>query len=66
MTILSLSMQDLRWRRVLLVVTVVFGLGSVMARAHYTADVIAGGALGYALVAWGRTHLAPRAAPAPS
>ena len=61
MTILSLSMQDLRWRRVLLVATIVFGLGSVMARAHYTADVIAGGALGYALVAWGRTHLAPSA-----
>jgi membrane-associated phospholipid phosphatase len=66
MTILSLSIQDVRWRRVLLVATIVFGLGSVMARAHYTADVIAGGALGYALVAWGRTRLAPRAAPAPS
>jgi membrane-associated phospholipid phosphatase len=58
MTILSLSLEDPLWRRVLLAATVVFAVGSVMARAHYTADVIAGGALGYALVSWGRRNLA--------
>lgn len=58
MTILSLTVEDPLWRRTLLAVTLVFALGSVMARAHYTADVVAGGALGYALVSWGRGHLA--------
>jgi len=58
MTILSLCVEDPRWRRVLLVVTMVFAIGSVMARAHYTADVLAGGALGYALVDWGKGRLA--------
>ena len=58
MTILSLTVEDPVWRRLLLAVTIVFALGSVMARAHYTADVIAGGALGFALVYWGRNHLA--------
>jgi membrane-associated phospholipid phosphatase len=58
MTILSLSMADRRWRRALLAVAIVFAIGSVMARYHYTADVLAGGALGYALVSWGRARLA--------
>ena len=58
MTILSLTVEDQLWRRSLLAVAVVFALGSVMARAHYTADVIAGGALGWALVYWGRNHIA--------
>jgi membrane-associated phospholipid phosphatase len=64
MTILSLSMADRRWRRALMVVTIVFAVGSVMARHHYTADVLAGGLLGYALVSWGRgklAHLSPNA-----
>jgi len=58
MTILSLIVEDPLWRRSLLAVTIVFALGSVMARVHYTADVIAGGAVGYALVSWGRGRLA--------
>ena len=58
MTILSLSVEDARWRRVLLAVSIVFAIGAVMARAHYTADVVAGGALGYTLVSWGRGRLA--------
>jgi hypothetical protein len=58
MTILSLSVVNLRWRRALMAVTVAFAFGSVMARDHYIADVLAGGALGYALVSWGRGHLA--------
>ena len=58
MTILSLSMADRRWRRALLAVAIAFAIGSVMARYHYTADVLAGGALGYALVSWGRARLA--------
>ncbi len=62
MTILSLVLQDRRWRRAMLAVSVAFALGTIVARTHYTADALGGWVVGYALVSWGRRHLAHLAA----
>jgi hypothetical protein len=61
MTIMSLSLRDLRWRRAFMAATCVFAFGTILARAHYTADALGGWLLGYAVIAWGRRHLGPRA-----
>ena len=61
MTICSLAIHDRRWRRALLALTVVFALGTIVSRTHYTADALGGWLLGYAIMSWGRRHLAPLA-----
>jgi hypothetical protein len=58
MTILSLSVQERRWRRILLIATGSFALGTLLARTHYTADALGGWLLAYAVISWGRRHLA--------
>ena len=56
MTVLSLSVASPRWRRAFLAATVAFALGTMIARTHYTADAVAGGLLGHAIVLWGRAR----------
>src|SRR5262249_40571554 len=66
MTILSLSVQDRRWRRGLLLATALFACGTLLARTHYTGDALGGWLLAYAIISWGRRHLPiPPAAPPP-
>ena len=60
MTIMSLSLRDTRWRRGFMTATLVFAFGTILSRAHYTADAMGGLLAGYAIVAWGRRHLGPR------
>ena len=60
MTILSLAVENPRHRRWLLAATVVFALGTLLARTHYTADVLAGGLLGYGITAWSRRRVGAR------
>jgi hypothetical protein len=62
MTIMSLSTADTRWRRVFLAATVLFALGTMLSRTHYTADAIGGWTLAYAVTSWGRRHIAERSA----
>ncbi len=66
MTILALSVPDRLWRRGLLAATVVFGVGTMLARTHYTGDVLGGLVIGYAVFAWGRRHLGAAFAGAPA
>jgi len=61
MTILSLSVHETRWRRAFLACTIVFAVGTMLARTHYTADWLGGALVGYAIVSWGRRHLDSRA-----
>ena len=60
MTILSLAVEDPRRRRWLLAATAVFAFGTLLARTHYTADVLAGALLGYAITAWSRRRVGVR------
>src|SRR6185295_1343524 len=62
MTILSLSVENRRWRLGLLAATAVFAFGTLLARTHYTADALGGWLLGYAIIAWSRRHLGERVA----
>lgn len=62
MTILSLAVTDRRWRIGLLAATAVFGFGTLLARTHYTADVLGGFVVGFAVWAWGERWLRLRAA----
>ena len=62
MTILCLAVEDVRWRRGLLAFTAVFAFGTLLARTHYTADVIGGALLGYGITAWSRRALGVRSA----
>ena len=62
--------RDTRWKRFFLVVALVFGLGTMMAKAHYTADLLGGLLLAHAvatvaLQALARREPAPVASPAP-
>jgi len=63
MTILSLSVSNRAWRRAFLVTTAAFAFGTLLARTHYTGDALGGWLVGYAIVLWGRSHLAGPAAP---
>ena len=56
MTVLSLSVAAPRWRHAFLAATVVFALGTMIARTHYTADAFGGWLLGYGIVLWGRAR----------
>jgi len=62
--------RDTRWRRFFLVVALVFGLGTMMAKAHYTADLLGALLLSHAVAslalhAFARGETAPVASPAP-
>jgi membrane-associated phospholipid phosphatase len=59
--------RDQRWRRFFLVVALVFGLGTLLAKAHYTGDLLGALLLSHAvatvvLQASGRLKAAPREA----
>ena len=58
MLIMALSFAKTNARRIAIVVTVIFGIGSMLTRAHYTIDVIAGLMLAYGIVLW--TKQSPR------
>jgi len=58
MTVLSLSVDSRPWRRIFLATTVVFALGTVIARTHYGADALGGWLTACAVVMWGRGRLA--------
>jgi len=64
MTILSLSVSNRAWRRAFLVTTAAFAFGTLLARTHYTGDALGGWLVGYAIVLWGRSHLAGPDTPA--
>jgi membrane-associated phospholipid phosphatase len=66
MTTLSLSVRPIPWRRAFFVLTALFALGTILARTHYTADVLGGWMLAYAIVKWSQGHLAHPATPVPS
>lgn len=62
--------RDTRWKRFFLVVALVFGLGTMMAKAHYTADLLGGLLLSHAvatvaLQAFAKREPVPAASPAP-
>lgn len=55
--LMSFFLAD-RWpRRIMAVATVLFGLGTILAKTHYTADVFGGFLLAYAVWAWSQRHL---------
>ncbi len=54
--LLALQITDRTWRRVLLIGALVFGLGTILAKTHYTGDLLGGWLLAYAIVAWSRLH----------
>lgn len=60
---LHLKPRGLRWA--FAVSAVLYGIGTMLARAHYSADTLGGLLLGYAVFVWGERNLPPVAA-APS
>lgn len=54
--LMSRSIERRSIRRVLLVATILFGIGSIVTRAHYTADFFGGLLLAYGVEAWAERH----------
>jgi len=52
MTLLALSLADRRWRLGLFAAAIIFGLGTMLTRAHYTADTMAGMINAFAVTAF--------------
>jgi membrane-associated phospholipid phosphatase len=50
LTIMALSLTDRRARILMMAAVVVFGLGTVLAKTHYTADLLGGGLFAYLIV----------------
>lgn len=57
MFLFSLLVRHRRIRLAFVLATILFGIGSVLARAHYTADILGGLLLGYAVVQFGKAYL---------
>ncbi len=57
MVLMALIVRQPSWRRWLLTAAVIFALGTVLARTHYTADGLGGALLAYAVVAWSRNRI---------
>lgn len=57
MFLLARAIRDPRWRRGIIAAALVFGLGTMLTKAHYTADLFGGLLLGYAVSVWGEKHL---------
>lgn len=57
MMLLAFSIQDRRWRWGLIGLAVAFGVGTMLTRAHYTADTVSGMVNAYAVAsAFGLVH----------
>lgn len=54
--LMSRSIHHHLIRPIFLTATILFGVGAMLARAHYTADIIGGLLLAYAVEAWARQH----------
>lgn len=52
LTILAMNLQEHRWRWWLWVGIVLFGIGTMLAKNHYTMDSVAGIIIGYAVATW--------------
>ncbi len=57
LTIMSLMLANRRTRMVMLLGTLLFGFGTMLAKTHYTADLLGGMLLAYGIVAWGRRYI---------
>lgn len=57
MFLLARAIRDLRWRRAVIAAALIFGIGTLLTKAHYTADLFGGLLLGYAVSVWGEKHL---------
>lgn len=53
----ALSLKNKRLRAIFLFCATVFVVGSLIARAHYTADIIAGFLIAAGIYSWGSRHL---------
>lgn len=56
--LMSRTIQHRLFHPLFITATIVFGIGTMLARAHYTADIIGGLLLAYAVEAWARRHCA--------
>jgi membrane-associated phospholipid phosphatase len=57
MCLLSLSLEQPWARRTLACGALVYAVGTLLTRAHYTADLLGGLVLAYGVHAWGERHL---------
>lgn len=53
----SFFVPQRKLRRFFLVAAILFGIGSLLTRAHYTGDLLGGVLLAYAVTVWGERHL---------
>jgi membrane-associated phospholipid phosphatase len=67
MFLLALHLKSRRLRWAFVAAAVLYGIGTMLARAHYSADTLGGLLLGYAVFVWGdrNLHLSPVAATQP-
>ena len=61
MCLLALGVRSPLQRRAFLVAALLFGAGTLLSKAHYTADLLGGGLIAYAVHAWGERGRARRA-----
>ena len=52
--LMTLTVRNRSWRTFFVCTILLFGLGSMLTRSHYTADVLGGLMLGYGIWLWGR------------
>jgi membrane-associated phospholipid phosphatase len=60
MFLLALNLHDRTARRAFMGAALVFGVGTLLTKAHYTADLLGGFLIAYAVSAWGDRLLAQR------